>query len=160
GFPARRPPPSSPSEYPFMHPVTSENLYTTLLRHLPEVLPYVEVAAERHGLRVADVSHWEQLNTHPGTLLSEVLAYPLFLPALAGGRDGDFLTRCFAFVEALLESPGGYLEDTAHYTFVEPCLKSREMLGRALALALPHTRRELWGLIRTWNIAPEADWPH
>ncbi|MFJ8670279.1 hypothetical protein [Streptomyces sp. NPDC093600] len=142
-----------------MHPVTSDNLYATLLRHLPEVLPYVEVAAERHDLRIADVSHWEQLNTHPGTLLSEVLAYPLFLPALAEGRDNDFLTRCFTFVEALLDSPGGYLEDTAYYTFIEPCLKSREMLGRALEKALPRTRRELWGLIEGWNIMPDPTWP-
>ncbi|MEU8618666.1 hypothetical protein [Streptomyces sp. NPDC048623] len=141
-----------------MHPVTSDNLYTTLLRQLPEVLPYVEVAAERQDLCVAGVSHWEQLNTHPGTLLSEVLAHPLFLPALAEGRDSDFLTRCFAFVEALLESRGGYLEDTAHDTFIEPCLKSREMLGRALAMALPRTRRELWGLVEGWNITPDPDW--
>ncbi|WP_432062569.1 hypothetical protein, partial [Streptomyces sp. S1] len=142
-----------------VHPITSDNLYTTLLERLPEVLPYVETAAARHDLRPADVTHWEQLNTHPGTLLSEVLAHPLFLPALSEDRDHDLLVRTFAFVEALLDSPGGYLEDTAYYTFIEPCLKTRETLGRAMTLALPRTRGELWKLAEAWNITPDPAWP-
>ncbi|MFG2573176.1 hypothetical protein [Streptomyces sp. NPDC048481] len=65
-----------------MQGISSDDLVTQLLRLLPEVKPYVEQAAARHDLSVSQVTHWEQLNTSPGTLISEVLAYPLFQPLM------------------------------------------------------------------------------
>ncbi|MFI5756420.1 hypothetical protein [Streptomyces sp. NPDC051569] len=80
-----------------MRGIPSGELVERLLRLLPEVEPYVGKAAERHGLRASQVTHWDQITTHPGTLLSEVLAHPLFQPLMESAEIDaaaeEFLTR-------------------------------------------------------------------
>ncbi|MDX2683503.1 hypothetical protein [Streptomyces soliscabiei] len=124
--------------------------------------PYFEKAADRHGLRASQVTHWEQVNTHPGTLLSEVLAHPLFQPLMESpevdAKQKDFLERCFEFIEGLQEDPTGWLVDTAYFTFVEFFLESDEVLDRAFQFAWPKTRAEILAMLRGWNIPVKPSW--
>ncbi|MEU4875328.1 RHS repeat-associated core domain-containing protein [Streptomyces sp. NPDC021608] len=142
--------------------ITSDDLVTQLLRLLPEVNPYFEKAARRHDLSASQVTHWEQVNTHPGTLLSEVLAHPLFQPLMESpeidAQGEDFLERCFEFIEALEEDPTGRLVDTAYVTFVESFLESREVLDRAFRFAWPRTRAEILSMLRAWNVPVDPAW--
>ncbi|MFY4721137.1 hypothetical protein [Streptomyces sp. LaBMicrA B280] len=145
-----------------MRGISSDDLITQLMRLLPEVEPHLDKAADRHGLRASQVTHWEQITTHPGTLLSEVLAYPLFQPLMESpeidATAEDFLKRCFEFIEALEEDPTGWLVDTAYFTFVETFLKSREVIDRALRFAGPKTRAEILSMLRGWNITVDPAW--
>ena len=147
-----------------MQGISSDDLFPQLLRLLPEVEPYVEQAAARHDLSVSDVTHWEQLNTSPGTLLSDVLAYPLFQPLMESpeidAEGEDFLKRCFEFIEALEEDPTGRLTDTAYFTFVESFLESREVLDRAFRFAWPKTRAAALSMLRAWNVPVDPSWEH
>ncbi|MCQ9129266.1 hypothetical protein KMS84_00295 [Streptomyces sp. IBSBF 2807] len=142
--------------------ITSDDLVTQLLRLLPEVNPYLEKAARRHDLSASQVTHWEQVNTHPGTLVSEVLAHPLFQPLMESpeidAQGEDFLKRCFEFIEALEEDPTGRLVDTAYVTFVESFLESREVLDRAFRFAWPRTRAEILSMLRAWNVPVDPAW--
>jgi len=142
--------------------ISSDDLVTQLLRLLPEVNPYFEVAAKRHDLSVSQVTHWEQVNTHPGTLLSEVLAYPLFKPMMRSpeidANAEDFLKRCFEFIEALEDDPTGWLVDTAYFTFLEFLLESDEVLDRAFRFAWPKTRAEILSMLKGWNIPVKPAW--
>ncbi|MFE4454509.1 hypothetical protein [Streptomyces sp. NPDC056796] len=108
------------------------------------------------------MTHWDQVNTHPGTLLSEVLAHPLFQPGMESAEmdveDEEFLARCFDFIEGLEESPGGELVETAYFTFVEPLMESREVLDRAFRFAGPRTRAEILAMLRGWNVPVDASW--
>lgn len=145
-----------------MQGFTSGELVAQLMRLLPEVEPYFEKAAERHDLRVSQVIHWEQVNTHPGTLLSEVLVYPLFKPLMKSpeidAEAEDFLARCFEFIEGLEEDPDGWLVDTAHFTFLEFFLESREVLDRAFRFAWPKTRAATLSMLRGWNVPVDPSW--
>ncbi|MFJ3088012.1 hypothetical protein [Streptomyces sp. NPDC086838] len=145
-----------------MQGISSQELVRQLVRALPEVEPYLETAARRHGRRAAQVTHWDQVNTHPGTLLSEVLAHPLFQPGMESAEmdadDEEFLARCFDFIEGREESPGGELVDTAYFTFVEPLLESREVLDRAFRFAGPRTRAEILAMLRGWNVPVAPSW--
>lgn len=145
-----------------MQGISSDELVTHLMRLLPEVEPYFDKAAERHGLRVSQVTHWDQVNSHPGTLLSEVLTYPLFQPLMESpeidAEAEDFLARCFEFIEGLEEDPSGWLVDTAYFTFVEFFLKSREVLDRAFRFARPKTRAEILAMLRGWNVPVDPSW--
>lgn len=145
-----------------MQGISSDDLVTQLKRLFPEVEPYFEKAAERHGLSVSQVTHWEQVNTHPGTLLSEVLAYPLFQPMMKSPEIDadaeDFLKRCFEFIEGLEEDPTGWLVDTAYFTFVESFLDSDEVLDRAFRFAWPKTRASTLAMLRGWNIPVDPSW--
>ncbi|MFD7715076.1 hypothetical protein [Streptomyces sp. NPDC059814] len=84
-----------------MREIPTRDLAGQLVRLLPEVEPYLETAARRHGRRASRVTHWDQVNTHPGTLLSEVLAHPLFQPRMEPAEtdvaDEEFLDRAFRF---------------------------------------------------------------
>ncbi|MET9082020.1 hypothetical protein ABZX77_08950 [Streptomyces sp. NPDC004237] len=145
-----------------MQGISSDDLVVRLRRLLPEVEPYFEKAAERAGLSAARVTHWEQVNTHPGTLLSEVLAHPLFQPLMESpeidAKQREFLERCFEFIEALEEDPTGGLVTTAYFTFVEPFLESGEVLDRALRFAWPKTRAEILSTARGWNVPVDPSW--
>jgi hypothetical protein len=145
-----------------MQGIWSDDLVVQLRRLLPEVEPYFEKAADRHGLRASQVTHWEQVNTHPGTLLSEVLAHPLFQPVMESpeidAKQKDFLERCFEFIEGLQEDPTGWLVDTAYFTFVEFFLESDEVLDRAFQFAWPKTRAEILAMLRGWNIPVKPSW--
>ncbi|MER7312070.1 MULTISPECIES: hypothetical protein [Streptomyces] len=145
-----------------MQGISSRDLVGQLVRLLPEVEPYLETAARRHGRRASQVTHWDQVNTHPGTLLSEVLAHPLFQPRMESAEmdaaDEEFLARCFDFIEGLEESPGGELVETAYFTFVEPLMESREVLDRAFRFAGPRTRAEILAMLRGWNVPVDASW--
>ncbi|MFF1543787.1 hypothetical protein [Streptomyces sp. NPDC058291] len=145
-----------------MRGISSDELVPQLLRLLPEVEPHFEKAAERHGLRMSEVTHWEQVNTHPGTLLSEVLAHPLFQPLMESpemdANAEDFLSRCFAFVEGLEEDPEGRLVDTAYFTFLEFLMESAETLDRAFRFAWPKTRAEILSMLRAWNVPVDPAW--
>ncbi|MFG2938403.1 hypothetical protein [Streptomyces sp. NPDC048282] len=102
------------------------------------------------------MTHREQVNTHRGTLLSEVLAHPLFQPlaesAEIDAKQREFLERCLEFIEALEEDSTGGLVTTAHFAFVEPFLESGEVLDRALRFAWPKTRAEILSTARGWNV--------
>ncbi|MET7650238.1 hypothetical protein [Streptomyces sp. NPDC005486] len=145
-----------------MQGISSDDLVTQLLRLLPEVNPYFEVAAKRHDLSVSQVTHWEQVNTHPGTLLSEVLTYPLFQPLMESpeidAEAEDFLDRCFEFIEGLETDPSGWLVTTAYFTFVEFFLESREVCDRAFRFARPKTRAEILAMLRGWNVPVDPAW--
>ncbi|MGW7385062.1 hypothetical protein [Streptomyces sp. NPDC054794] len=145
-----------------MQGISSDDLVTQLLRLLPEVEPYFEEAAKREGLSVSQVTHWEQVDIHPGTLLSDVLTYPLFQPIMKSpeidAKAEDFLKRCFEFIEALEEDPTGWLVDTAYFTFVEFFLESREVLDRAFRFAWPKTRAEILSMLRRWNVPVDPAW--
>lgn len=145
-----------------MQGISSDELVVQLRRLLPEVEPYFEKAADRHGLRASEVTHWEQVNTHPGTLLSEVLAYPLFKPAMRSpeldAQQEDFLKRCFEFIEGLEDDPSGWLAETARFTFVEFLMDSDEVLDRAFRFAWPKTRAEILSMLRAWNIPVNPAW--
>ncbi|SHI10430.1 hypothetical protein [Streptomyces sp. 3214.6] len=145
-----------------MQGISSDDLVVQLRRLLPEVEPYFKKAADRHGLRASQVTHWEQVNTHPGTLLSEVLAHPLFQPVMESpeidAKQKDFLERCFEFIEGLQEDPTGWLVDTAYFTFLEFFLESDEVLDRAFQFAWPKTRAEILAMLRGWNIPVKPAW--
>ncbi|MFF1747035.1 hypothetical protein [Streptomyces mirabilis] len=145
-----------------MQGISSDELITQLMRLLPEVEPYFEKAAERHDLRVSQVTHWEQVNTHPGTFLSDVLAYPLFQPLMESpeidAEQEGFLARCFEFIEGLEEDPEGRLVDTAYFTFVEFFLESREVCDRAFRFAWPKTRAATLSMLRGWNVPVDPSW--
>ncbi|MDX3248193.1 hypothetical protein [Streptomyces sp. ME18-1-4] len=145
-----------------MQGIWSDDLVVQLRRLFPEIEPYFERAAARHGLRASQVTHWEQVNTHPGTLLSEVLAHPLFQPVMESpeidAKQKDFLERCFEFIEGLQEDPTGWLVDTAYFTFVEFFLESDEVLDRAFQFAWPKTRAEILAMLRGWNIPVKPSW--
>lgn len=145
-----------------MQGISSDGLVVQLRRLLPEVEPYFEKAADRHGLRPSQVTHWEQVNTHPGTLLSEVLTYPLFQPLMESpeidAKQQEFLERCFEFIEALEEDPTGWLVDTAYFTFIEFFLESREVCDRAFQFAWPKTRAEILSMLRGWNVPVDPAW--
>lgn len=145
-----------------MRGISSDTLITELVRLLPEVEPHLEKAAARHGLSASQVTHWEQISTHPGTLLSEVLAHPLFQPLMESPETDataeDFLRRCFDFIEGLEEDPTGQLVDTAYFTFVEPFLESREVLDRAFRFARPKTRTEILTMLRGWKVPVDPAW--
>ncbi|MDX3111898.1 hypothetical protein [Streptomyces scabiei] len=145
-----------------MQGISSDDLVTQLMRLLPEVEPYVEKEAERHGLRASQVTHWEQVDVHPGTFLSDVLAYPLFQPLMKApeinAQQEDFLARCFEFIEALEEDPTGWLVDTAYFTFLEFFLESREVCDRAFRFAWPKTRAATLAMLRGWNVPVDPSW--
>ncbi|MGW5366928.1 hypothetical protein ACWER6_01510 [Streptomyces sp. NPDC004009] len=145
-----------------MRGIPSGELVERLVRLLPEVVPHVDEAARRRGLRASQVNHWDQVNTHPGTFLSEVLVYPLFKPQMMSAEptpeQEDFLARCFEFIEGLEESPAGELVDTAHFTFLENLLESKAVLDRAFRFALPRTRAEILFMLRGWNIPVDPAW--
>ncbi|WP_141746585.1 hypothetical protein [Streptomyces sp. LUP30] len=145
-----------------MQGISSGDLVAQLRRLLPEVEPYFEKAADRHDLRASQVTHWEQVSTHPGTLLSEVLAHPLFQPLMESpeidAKQKGVLERCFEFIEGLHEDPTGWLVDTAYFTFVEPFLESGEVLDRAFRFAWPKTRAATLAMLRGWNIAVDPSW--
>lgn len=145
-----------------MQGISSDDLVAQLRRLLPEVEPYFEKAADRHGLRASQVTHWEQVNTHPGTLLSEVLAHPLFQPAMRSqeidAKQKDFLERCFEFIEGLESDPSGWLVDTAYFTFMEFFLDSDEVLDRAFRFAWPKTRKEILAMLKGWNLPVNPSW--
>ncbi|MFI7298674.1 hypothetical protein [Streptomyces sp. NPDC050121] len=145
-----------------MQGIWSDDLVVQLRRLFPEIEPYFERAAARHGLSASQVTHWEQVNTHPGTLLSEVLAHPLFQPVMESpeidAKQKDFLERCFEFIEGLQEDPTGWLVDTAYFTFVEFFLESDEVLDRAFQFAWPKTRAEILAMLRGWNIPVKPSW--
>ncbi|WP_055494555.1 hypothetical protein [Streptomyces sp. TP-A0356] len=111
-----------------MQGIPSGELVERLVRLLPEVTPHVDKAAQRHGMRASQVTHWDQVNTHPGTFLSEVLVYPLFKPLMNSTQitldQEEFLARCFEFIEGLEESPEGELVDTAHFTSWRLCWRA------------------------------------
>ncbi|MFF1545805.1 hypothetical protein [Streptomyces sp. NPDC058291] len=142
--------------------ISSDDLMVQLLRLLPEVKPFLEKEAGREGLRASQVTHWEQLEIHPGNLLSEVLVYPLFKPLMRSpeltAEQEKFLERCFEFIEALEEDPTGWLVTTAHFTFLEFFLDSREVLDRAMRLAWPKTRAEILSMLRGWNVPIDPSW--
>lgn len=145
-----------------MQGISSDDLVVQLRRLLPEVEPYVEKAAGRHDLRASQVTHWQQVNTHPGTLLSEVLAYPLFKPMMKHPEIDtdaeDFLKRCFEFTEGLEEDPTGWLVETARFTFLEFLTDSDGLLDRAFCFAWPKTRTEILAMLRGWNIPVDPAW--
>lgn len=145
-----------------MEGISSDDLVVQLRRLFPEIEPYFEKAADRHGLRPSQVTHWEQVNTHPGTLLSEVLAHPLFQPTMRSpeidAEQRDFLERCFEFIEGLEDDPTGWLVTTAYFTFIEFFLDSDEVLDRAFRFAWPKTRAEILSMLRGWNIAVDPAW--
>ena len=136
-----------------MQGISSDDLVVQLRRLLPEIEPYFEKAAHRHDLRASQVTHWEQVNTHPGTFLSDVLAYPLFQPLMESpeidAKAEDFL---------LEEDPTGGLVDTAYFTFVESFLESDEVLDRAFRFAWPKTREAILSMLRGWNIPVKPSW--
>ncbi|NKQ24115.1 hypothetical protein [Streptomyces galbus] len=145
-----------------MRGITSDELISRLVRLIPEVEPHLEKAAGRHGLRASQVSHWEQISVHPGTLLSEVLAHPLFQPLMEAPQidaaGEEFLQRCFDFIEGLETDPTGGLVDTAYFTFLESFLESREVLDRAFRFAGPKTRKETLSMLRGWKVPVDPSW--
>ncbi|MEH0576754.1 MULTISPECIES: hypothetical protein [Streptomyces] len=145
-----------------MQGISSDELVTQLMRLLPEVKPHFEKAAERHDLRVSQVTHWEQVNTSPGAFLSDVLAYPLFQPLMESpeinAEGEEFLKRCFEFIEALEEDPTGWLVDTAYFTFIEFFLESREVCDRAFRYAWPKTRAKILAMLKGWNVPVDPAW--
>jgi len=122
-----------------MQGISSDDLVVQLKRLFPETELYFEKAAARHGLSPPQLTHREQVNTHPMTFLSDVLAYPLFQPLMESPE--------------IYETEVGRIQQPAEFF-----LESREVLDRAFRFAWPKARAEILAMLRGWNVPVDPSW--